>query len=182
MSEISDRYRRLSTAFADEIAVVPPDGWDLPTPCEGWTVRDLVAHVVETQRMFLGFVGRSAGDAPSAGDDPATAWAAARAAVQADLDDPVRAVAEFDGFQGRTTFEAAVDRFLNTDLVLHGWDLARATGQDETIDAADVARVRAIAEEFGDALRGPGAFGPELEPAPGADEQARLLAFVGRRA
>lgn len=182
MTEIADRYRRLSRAFADEVAAVPPEGWDAPTPCVDWTVRDLVAHVVETQGLFLGFVGRSSGDGPAVAADPAGAWEVARAAVQADLDDPERATAEFEGFQGRTTFEAAVDRFLNTDLVVHGWDLARATGQDEHIDPDDVVRVRAVCEGFGEAMRDPRAFGPELDTPAGADDQTRLLAFLGRQA
>ena len=92
-----------------------------------------------------------------------------------------RATAEFEGFSGRTTFEAAVDRFLCFDLVVHGWDLARAAGLDERIDPADLGRARRQAEAFGDALRGPRAFGAEVEPPAGADDQAKLLAFLGRQ-
>src|SRR5436189_1031131 len=55
MSEISERYKRLGDAFADKIAAVPHDRWDSQTPCEEWTARDLVGHVVNTQGMFLGF-------------------------------------------------------------------------------------------------------------------------------
>ena len=49
-----------------------------------------------------------------------------------------RAGTEFDGFFGRSTFAQGVDRFLCSDLVLHGWDLARATGLDETMDPAEI--------------------------------------------
>ncbi|HEV7525188.1 MAG TPA: TIGR03086 family protein, partial [Acidimicrobiia bacterium] len=75
-----------------------------------------------------------------------------------------------------------VDRFLNVDLVVHGWDLAHATGLDEHIEPDDVARVRDVAEGFGDAMRNPKAFGPAVEPPAGAGEQEKLLAFLGRRA
>jgi uncharacterized protein (TIGR03086 family) len=102
--------------------------------------------------------------------------------VQADLDDPERAGAEFTGFFGTTTFEAAVDRFLNSDLVIHRWDLARATGQDETIDPADAGRVLEGARAFGDAFRSPGACGPEIPVPDDADLQTRLLGFYGRAA
>jgi uncharacterized protein (TIGR03086 family) len=180
MTEIADRYRRLSAAFAERIAAVPPDRWDDPSPCEDWKARDVVTHVVETQGMFLRFVGRELGPIPSVHDDPAAAWDAARAVVQAGLDDPERAGEEFDGFFGRTRWDAAVDRFLNFDLVIHAWDLAKATGQDDRIDPDDVQRVFAAAREFGDAMRAPSAFGPEVEPPPDADEQARLMAFLGR--
>ena len=179
--EIADRYERLSDGLAAKLAQVPPTGWDLPTPCDGWTVRDLVGHLVDTQGMFLGFVGRTLGEIPAVADDPVAAFAGARAVVLADLRDPERAGAEFDGFFGRTTFAAGVDRFLSFDLVVHAWDLARAAALDERIDPEDVARVQAAAEAFGDAMRGPQAFGPALEAPAGADAQARLLAFLGRR-
>src|SRR5438045_3344152 len=117
MSEVSERYARLSGAFADKVAAVPDDKWNSPSPCEGWTARDVVNHVVSTQGMFLGFVGGGLGDIPSVDDQPAAAWDAARGAVQAWLEDPEKAKQEFDGFSGRSTFEAAVDRFLCMDLV-----------------------------------------------------------------
>jgi uncharacterized protein (TIGR03086 family) len=181
MSEESERYARLADAFTAKVAAVPPDKWTSPSPCEEWTARDIVRHVVSTHGMFQGFVGRSLGDTPSVDDDPLGAWRAARRAVQSDLEDPERAAAEFDGLGGRTTFETAVGRFLCMDLVVHGWDLARSAGLDERIDPDDIRRVRAQAEAFGDALRSPQAFGPPLEPPPGAGEQDRLLAFLGRQ-
>src|SRR5829696_4432047 len=122
MSEIADRYRRLSQAFADKIAGVSDDRWDSPTPCPEWTARDLVQHMVDTQGMFLTFVNREMPPLPSAAYDPVGAWDKAHGVIQADLDDPERAGAEFDGYFGRTRWEEAVDRFLNTDLVIHGWD------------------------------------------------------------
>ena len=180
MTEISERYDRLATALADKIAAVPADAWENPSPCEGWTARDVVRHVVSTQGMFLGFIGRELGDIPPVDDDPLAAWNAARAIVLHDLEDPKLASAEFDGFTGRSTFEGGVDRFLSFDLVVHGWDLSRAAGLDERIDPDDVARVRRAAAEFGEAMRGPQAFGPERPAPAGADPQTQLLAFLGR--
>jgi uncharacterized protein (TIGR03086 family) len=182
MSEISDRYRRLSDAFAAKIAAVPDDKWTNKTPCEDWTTRDLVGHVVQTQGMFLGFIGKELGDVPSVDDDPLGAWNAARSKVQAVLDDPQQAKTEFQGFSGRSTFQAAADKFLCTDQVVHGWDLARAAGLDDHIEPDDLERVRRDMESMGDALRGPGAFGDAVEPPPGADEQQKVLAFLGRKA
>ncbi len=182
MSEISDRYRRLSDAFADKIAAVPGDLWASQTPCEEWTARDLVGHVVQTQGMFLGFIGKELGYIPSVDDDPLGAWNAARAQVQSVLDDPDQAKTEFQGLTGTSTFEAGVNRFLCTDLIVHGWDLAHATGLDERIAPDDLAKVKGDMEEMGDRLRSPGAFGPAIEPPSDADEQQRVLAFLGRKA
>jgi uncharacterized protein (TIGR03086 family) len=181
MTEIADRYRRLSDRFAERIAAVGSDQWDRPTPCDDWSARQLVEHVVASQGMFLGFIGREAPPPLPVAEDAVKAWDAARSEIQGALDDPEVATQEFDGYFGRSTFEAAVDRFLNFDLVVHGWDLARATGQDERIDPDDLRRIDEGARAFGDAMRGPGAFGPAVEPPEGADEQQRVLAVLGRR-
>lgn len=181
MESIADRYRRLAGAFADTIAEVPADAWDTPTPCEEWSARDLVRHVVDSQNLFFGLVGKPPVVAPSVDDDPLAAWRTTSGAVLADLEDPVASSIEFDGFFGRTRFDAAVDRFVNFDLVVHRWDLAHGLGLDDTIPPGDVTALTAAAEQFGDAMRGPGAFGPALEAPEGADEQTRLLALLGRR-
>ena len=142
MTDIADRYERLAAAFVEKVAAVPADGWSAPTPCEEWTARDLVRHVVDAQGMFQGLVGREMGELPSVDDDPEAAVRLATGRTLSDLRDPERAEAEFDGFFGRTSFETAVDRFLSTDLVIHGWDLARAAGLGETIPAEEMARIR----------------------------------------
>ncbi len=182
MSDISERYARLSEDFAGTVAAVPADRWSAASPCEGWDARDVVRHVVEVQGMFLGLVGRELGDIPSVDEDPLAAWDAARAVVQGDLDDPERANTGFDGFFGRSTFAEAADRFLSFDLVVHRWDLARATGQDERLDPDDVRWAHEATAPFGEHLRGNNVCGPELTPPEGADAQTRFLAFVGRRA
>lgn len=180
MGETADRYRRLAARFADRIGEVPPDRWASPSPCEGWTALDVVKHVVETQGRFLSLVGRPPGDVPPVEADPRASWEAASAAVQADLDDPERAATTFESFFGESTFEDAVDRFVDFDLVVHAWDLARATGGDERIDDSDVLRVVAGTEGFGEALRSPGVCGPALEAPYGADSQTQMLALLGR--
>jgi uncharacterized protein (TIGR03086 family) len=182
MSDIADRYRKLSGAFADRVAQVPDDRWSSPSPCGGWTARDVVRHVVETPAMFEQLVGRELRPGPSVDDDPLAAFTAVRDQVQADLDDPERADAAFDGYFGRTTFAESVDRFVCFDLAVHGWDLARAAGLDDRIDPAELPRLWQATEFFGDAIRSEGTCGPALEPPADADEQARLLAYLGRRA
>ena len=114
---------------------------------------------------------------PSVDDDPLGAFTAARDAVQAALDDPATAAQEYDGMFGRTTFAESVDGFLSADLVIHRWDLARATGQDETPPRRRGARVHEMLEPMDEKMRGPGAFGPEGGAAAGrrrADRAALL--------
>jgi uncharacterized protein (TIGR03086 family) len=177
----ADHYRTLAEGFAAKVAAVRPEQWADPSPCSDWTVRDLVRHVVDSEGHFETLVGRDVGEIPSVDDDAVGAFAATRAMIQADLDDPERANASFEGFFGPSTFAEAVDRFVCFDLVVHGWDLARATGQDETIAPDEISRVRAAAEAFGDSLRGAGVCGPAVEVGPDASDQDGLLAFLGRQ-
>jgi uncharacterized protein (TIGR03086 family) len=183
MSDIADRYDRLADDFAATIDAVPADRWGSPSPCEEWTARDVVAHVVETHEMFEGMVGRQLGDVRPVADDPAAAFAAARRVVSGHLRDPDAAGATYESpMLGTTTFAEMIDRFIAGDLVVHRWDLGTAAGLPIAMPADEIARLRANLSGMGDAMRGPGAFGPELEAPEGADEQTRLLAFLGRRA
>jgi uncharacterized protein (TIGR03086 family) len=182
MSDTADRYRRLVGEFAGKVAQVSPDGWDSPSPCEGWTARDVVAHIVDVHGLFERLVGRPFEPTIRVDDDPLGAVREAGAVVEADLDDPVRAEATFDGVFGRQTFAAAIDRFICFDLAIHGWDLARAAGLNDRIDPSELPRLRATAEEFGDNLHQAKVCGPAVEVADDADEQSKLLALLGRRA
>jgi uncharacterized protein (TIGR03086 family) len=181
LDEIRDRHDRLSKAFAAKIDAVPADKWDAPSPCDGWTARDLVKHVSESPRMIFKMAGREFGDVPPVEEDPAAAFATAREKIQDVLKDPDVANAEHDGMFGRSSLAQSIDRFLNFDLVVHGWDLSRATGLDERIEPDDIKRVHEAAVAFGDAARNPQVLGPEVPVPPDADEQAKLIGFLGRQ-
>jgi uncharacterized protein (TIGR03086 family) len=70
-------------------------------------------------------------------------------------------------------------RFL--DVLIHGWDVARSTGQDTTLDPELVEACWAVVEPQMDMVEGSGMFGTPVEVADGADLQTRLLAVLGRR-
>ena len=180
MTEISERYRALAAELTRRIEAVPDGRWDDPSPCAGWTAKDVLRHVVTTHGAMPGYAGLSLRLAGNADTDPAGAWIEARDQMQALLDDPARADTEYDGYFGRTTLAATVDRFLGLDLLIHGWDIARATGQDEAMPADQVHRVYTDALGLGDNLRMDGICGPAV-PVPGdAPEQDRLLSLLGR--
>lgn len=181
MESKADRYRRLRKSFAAKVAAVPAERWANRSPCEDWTALDVVQHVVETQEMFEKNVGRTLEPGPSAHDDPHGAFLAATDQIQAHLDDPDAARVEFDGYFGRTSFEDSVDGFLSMDLVVHGWDLARAAGLDDAIDPEDVQWIWSRADALQDTMRGPRTFGPAIEAEPDATDQDKLLAFLGRQ-
>jgi len=181
MTAVSVRYRTNTNGFQARVEAVPADKWESPAPCEGWTARDVVQHFVDTSGLFLGFIDEKLPPAPSVDDDPVAAFHSARDAVQRALDDPAAAQKEFEGFFGKSTFEGGVDRFLSADAFVHTWDLARAAGLDDQLDPAEAERVLEGLHQFGDAMRTPGAFGPEIEAPPDADVQTRLLCFAGRQ-
>ncbi len=180
MTEISTRYRALADEFGRRLAAVPADSWDKPTPCEGWAVRDLLSHVIDSYQRMPGAVGQPIEPKASVADEPLAAWAEVDTAMQEFLEDPARAGAEYDGAFGRTTVAQTVDSFLGFDLLVHAWDLARATGQDETLPADEVHRVYEIALGLGDNLRSAGVCGPEVKVPADAPEQDRLIGLLGR--
>ena len=65
--------------------------------------------------------------------------------------------------------------------MVHTWDLARATGLDETLDAAEVRRLVEGMEPHEEAMRTSGHYGPRVEVPDDADEQTKVIAFMGRR-
>ncbi|MEV6230546.1 TIGR03086 family metal-binding protein [Saccharopolyspora shandongensis] len=180
MSETSERYRALAAEFTRRVEAVPADAWAAQSPCEGWTARDVLRHVVDLHRDIPSWAGLTITLDKHVDDDPVGAWAEARDVLQALVDDPQRARQEYDGMFGRTTAEATIDRFLCFDLLVHGWDIARATGQDERLPADEVTRVFIDVRTLGDNIRHKGVCGPEVRVADNAPEQDRLLAFLGR--
>jgi uncharacterized protein (TIGR03086 family) len=182
MSETSERYRKVAGRFTERVTEVPDSAWDNPAPCEGWLARDVVRHMVEWMPgFFQSNAGLELAAGPSVDVDPVGAWQALSYSLQAALDDPEVAGREFEMRMGRYTVEDAIATFCVGDVLVHTWDLARATGLDETLDAGEVHRMVEAMEPIDDLLRQSGQYGPRVEVAPDADEQTRLIAFTGRR-
>ncbi|BCJ68257.1 TIGR03086 family metal-binding protein [Polymorphospora rubra] len=177
----SERFRRVAGRFADRVDEVPAYAWANPAPCAGWTARDVVRHLLEWVPSVIGRAGITFPDIPSVDDDPATAWARLADTIQAALDDPGVAHRSFDaGPPGQLTVEQAVDMLVTGDVLIHTWDLARATGLDERLDEGIVADMFVGIQPADDMLRTSGHYGPKVPVPDDADTQTRLLAFVGR--
>ncbi len=177
----AEQFRRFSALLTDRLRQVPPGAWELPSPCAGWTARDVVGHMVEWIPGFLASVGTPISPGPPVDDDPAAAWEHVSREVQAVLDDPELARREFTHEHlGTDTVEHAIGMIMVGDIVIHTWDIARATGGDETLPADYVHVMLEGMEAMDEALRASGQFGPRVPVSDGADEQARLIAFTGR--
>jgi len=185
MSEISERYRRVSDQFAARVKAVPDDAWTNPAPPEGWDARAVVRHLVDWLPGFFSQWPIEVRPAPSVDDDPLAAWTAVDDALQGGLDDPAIAGAVLDSLpMGPMSYEAALDMICTPDVLAHTWDLARAAGLDETLDPAEVARqvagMEAMPPELEQSMRDSGHYGPRVPVPADADAQTRLIAFLGR--
>jgi uncharacterized protein (TIGR03086 family) len=107
-------------------------------------------------------------------------WTSATDAIRAVLMDEPLASQTVSGVFGEQPFESLVGRLLCADTLIHTWDLARATGQDDRLDEHAAEKALEFLTPIDEAIRRPGGFAPKLEPPPGADAQTRLLAFTGR--
>lgn len=178
----AEEHRTIAGIFSVTVDGVAADAWDNPAPVDGWTARDVVRHLVEWFPAFLSnAVGITLPPGPTVDDDPAGAWHHQVASVQALLDAPAIAdeVHELPHI-GAMPLGEAISMIYVGDVFLHKWDLARATGQDETLDPERCTAALAGMEAIEDAMRGSGHYGPRVEVPADADVQTRLLGFIGR--
>ncbi len=144
MSEVSERYAAIGDGFTRRVGGVPPSHWDVPSPCADWTAREIVEHVVNTHARVLASLDGSDPVPVSGEDDLVSAWPRATNAVRGALQDPARAGVIVGGMFGEQPFESVVGRLLCADTLIHTWDLARATGQDESLDPGAVAKANRV--------------------------------------
>ncbi len=177
------RYRRIADSFTARAAAVAPNAWSNPAPYAGWVARDVVRHLVEWFPPFLeggAAIVLSAG--PSVDTDPLGAWMALDSGVRGVFEIPDIARRRFEHDRaGSHVLADAIDMFFAGDVLIHTWDLARATGDDEALDSDEVHRVLVGLEPLDEMLRGSGQYGPRVAVPDDADEQTRLIAFVGRQ-
>ncbi|MCE0536143.1 maleylpyruvate isomerase family mycothiol-dependent enzyme, partial [Kineosporia rhizophila] len=175
MTHILAQYRTAVIPLTAVVTAVPPQNWDAPSPCEGWSARDVLAHLIQTQNETLTTNGVVLGDAPDTAPDPVGAWAqhtdgVLRALADADLvDRPI------DWFFGPTTIGATFGQFYVWDMYVHRWDLARAAGLDAPFSDAELDNIQEGADLLGKALHMDGMCRPPIVPASG-DRTTQVLA------
>jgi uncharacterized protein (TIGR03086 family) len=176
----AERHREIGGGFSERVRGTR--SWDVPAPVAGWTARDVVRHLVEWFPPFLrAGSGIELPGGPPVDDDPVGAWQAHCDAVQALLDDPATAGRLLSNPHiGELPLDRAIDQFYTSDVFMHTWDLARATGQDERLDRDLCAAMLAGMEPIEDIMRSSGQYGPRVPVKDDADPQTRLLGFIGR--
>jgi uncharacterized protein (TIGR03086 family) len=185
-----ESYRRAQDTLDAVLAAVPADGWDHPSACAEWSVRDVAGHVIWGQRQLRTWAtGAELADrsgAPGAphprglaSDDPVATWRTARAeALESLTDESLARLVTLPGL-GEVPV-AGLLTLLVTDQLAHAWDIGHGLGMDVRLPA-DLIPV-AFAWSRQNVVRRPGFFGDELTPPAGGDEQTALLAFLGRAA
>jgi uncharacterized protein (TIGR03086 family) len=177
--------------FRRRLAAVRVSHLSLPTPCAEWNVRDLLNHVLGSQQrhlMLLNGASTAAVEATRQEDHLTGDAVASFDTVHTEL----KLAFTAPGALGRTVHHRAGDRtgdelFLmrTVDYAVHGWDLSRAVGFDDTIGTTSLASFLVSAAEASRHLfeGSRGAFAPAVPVTdPAASPQAGLLALTGRTA
>ena len=172
-ADLLDLYSRASSWTAEKVAgVTDLDG---ATQCDPWQVRDLLNHMLATQRYFVSAARGEDASPPGQtspellSDNPSADFAQARSQV-------VETYSQ-DGVIEKTGPALGI---AFADMLLHGWDVARATGQDTQMpDGLPEAAYGVIHGRFTDEQR-KGVFKPEIPVGDDATPQQRLLGYTGR--
>jgi uncharacterized protein (TIGR03086 family) len=184
-------HGRCGQRFVALVAGVGPGQWHDGTPCSQWDVRTLVHHLLYEQRwvppLFEGLTIEQVGrrfEGDLMGDD-ASAWAGLLASAVEQAHAAVAWPRAVDRTVHLSYGDASGQEYilqLTADLAIHGWDLARATGQDDALDPGAVALMLPWAEANADLLAASGMFGTRIDTGPSAPDDIRLLGLLGRRA
>ena len=184
--EALDRAR---VQFSVRLDAVSAEQWALPTPCDEWDVRGLVNHLVTADTTTTRLLGGATRDdvvaligADHLGSDAMSRCVGAAAEQLAAL----RAPGALERMVPHPAFDMPGSQLLDFrigDTLLHTWDLARAIGADDRLDAELVEFVWQSLEPLAELLPASGAFGAGRSEmlAVGAPLQDRLLDLSGRR-
>lgn len=171
MSDAIDRWTETAALFSDRLGSVVGSDRGRPTPCSEWDVQALIDHAVGNQAglgSMLGLVG------------PDPRWDAVRREMAQLLTAPgaVEGTVAVPGL-GELTKEQILD-ICTFDLLIHTWDLSRATGGDERLPEPLVKScldwLQALPIEV---VRSPGRYTSAVDVGPDASLQARMLAYSG---
>lgn len=179
----ADRMARLLEA-------VPNDSMDAPTPCPNLPLGALIDHVGGFAKVFAASARKDVGELTAQPPDPRAdnlepGWRARMAADLSALADAWDAPDAWEGMTqagGQELAGAMAGRIALDELVVHGWDIAQATGQRFDCEAVTLGEVEATVQQVRGGNDGdiPGLFGPVVAVADDADALERVLSLTGR--
>jgi uncharacterized protein (TIGR03086 family) len=177
--ETLEQLDQLGGPLGGVVAGVRPDQLDLPTPAGTFTVRGVLEHMVGGATVFT---AAFRGEAPAEPDlsDPLAAFRPALGGLLDAIKAPGALEKTIESPFGEVTGEFFA-RYLVIDGLVHGWDIATATGQPYDPPAELVAEADGFAHQVIDQFRDGEAFGAAVEPAPDATPIEKLAAYTGRQ-
>ena len=171
------------------VAGIPAGGWQRPTPCAEWTVTQVLQHAALDQEVWGALVGgtQPSGENPFAPSGQLGAEPLAYAEAALEASGPAWTAIGAGAGPVPTPLpqgpmppaDAAAAAAL--DAAIHAWDIAVATGQGSPLTPELARALTPVARGIVEPLRQYGAYAQALEPAPGADDAAALLSYLGRR-
>lgn len=182
--DIVEQIERSLDMTATVVAGIGADQWTAQTPCAGWDVRAVLNHTVGGMHIFAAeLTGQPAAaehEADWLGDDPQGRFASAAETDRAAWRRPDSLAGSVTISLGRLPGPMAAVVHL-TEVLVHGVDLAVATGQQDVLDQGLCADLLATMRAMGiEAFRVPGVFGPEVTPTGDAAPHEQLAAYLGR--
>ncbi|MBE3015930.1 TIGR03086 family protein [Microbispora sp. NEAU-D428] len=176
-------------ALRDAVAGVGSQAWDAATPCEKWSVTQVLQHATGDQIAYAAAI--TGGPWPS--EDPFSPSGhiegdpAAHLATALDASAGAWATVDGDAEQVPVPLpQGPMPAWLAAgacalDAAVHAWDIAMATGQPSPLTPQMARPLMEVATRIVEPLRAYGAYAPALEAGDDADEVAVLLAYLGRR-
>ncbi|MBO0852845.1 MAG: TIGR03086 family protein [Nocardia sp.] len=175
-----------STLLIEAVEQTPRENWYMASNLDGWTVRDLIAHVTGSATKIVTLIeggalwGRSE-PADWMVDNPAEVLRDLRRRMveslpDADVDAPRRTPQQDGDVPLRSALAYPI-----SDLAIHAWDLHRSQGRLVDLPDRVLAFISGLVESVPeDILRRPGGFGPQQDVPDGASPTTKLMAFLGR--
>lgn len=185
MAPSNEQFIRSAAAVGDLIDAVTGDQWGAPTPCPPWTVRELVDHMVGGNLVVAARFGAEPvpeHEADHLGDaEPGAAFRASAAKLLTALDIPDVLDREYRTRSGGPMSGETLMHLRIVDLLVHGWDLAQATGLDANLPA-DLAeqKLAFVQTELANIPNGDKFYGSPRPVPENALAIDRLAAFTGR--
>jgi uncharacterized protein (TIGR03086 family) len=171
-------HGRAAAVFAAVLAHVRDDQLGNASPCAGWTAKDVMDHVIAGNQMVRKRAGLDALDLPG---NPIVAQTTSTEGAQDVFAAPDGLTRTYELPIGPVSGGVFID-LRTIDLLVHAWDLAKATGQPTDLDP-ELASVclTAARSRMNPALRGEGKPFAEEQPCPpGATAADELAAYLGR--
>jgi uncharacterized protein (TIGR03086 family) len=173
-----DQLAEVGPLLAGVVSGIAPEQLDAATPCDQFTVRGVLEHMIGGATLFTAAYN---GETPQEPDtsDPLSAFGPALTGLAEAINRPGALDQTLDTPFGPTPGDAFA-RYVALDGIVHGWDLATATGQSYEPDPSLVAELDDYAHQMLDPLRDGDTFTGAVEPPADATPIERLAAYTGR--